>query len=203
MRKAFTLVEVLAVALIMAVLAALLFPVLLRGIESGRRARCIQNLKQIGVAVGLYVNDWDDHYPWAYSSSNARYGYRPALPEALNDYVSDERIWACPGDTGEVYLNSPVGYGRRTPPFWKFTGASYHWPGIGLHENQLQLAGMSTKRIRLPSQSVFSWEGRPWHDPNSLREGLRSPALFNVLYCDGHVASRTAMAWILDQFDAF
>lgn len=67
MRHAFTLIELLVVIAIIAILAALLFPVLSRTRESARKTRCISNLKQIGMAMQMYVQDYDERLvPWSY-----------------------------------------------------------------------------------------------------------------------------------------
>lgn len=66
---AFTLVELLVVIAIIAMLAALLVPAVSRGIRSAIAAQCINNLKQNGQAIEMYVNDHDNGYP-TYPASN-------------------------------------------------------------------------------------------------------------------------------------
>jgi prepilin-type N-terminal cleavage/methylation domain-containing protein/prepilin-type processing-associated H-X9-DG protein len=61
--KAFTLIELLVVIAIIAILAAMLLPVLARAKESGRRISCLNNLKQLSLAAQLYVTDNQDTYP--------------------------------------------------------------------------------------------------------------------------------------------
>jgi prepilin-type N-terminal cleavage/methylation domain-containing protein len=97
-RRAFTLIELLAVIAIIAAIAAIAFPVLARVRENGRRATCISNLHQIGLALKMYRDDWDGH--------EARYGVRlshsdlglPYNQLALEDYVKDKNIFWCPSD---------------------------------------------------------------------------------------------------------
>jgi prepilin-type N-terminal cleavage/methylation domain-containing protein len=60
---AFTLIELLVVIAIIGILAAMLMPVLARAKESGRRISCLNNLRQLGLAAKLYVNDFEGHYP--------------------------------------------------------------------------------------------------------------------------------------------
>jgi len=62
-KSAFTLIELLVVIAIIAILAAILFPVFARARENARRASCMSNLKQIGLGVMMYVQDYDEIYP--------------------------------------------------------------------------------------------------------------------------------------------
>ncbi len=61
-QRAFTLIELLVVIAIIAILAAILFPVFARARENARRASCMSNLKQIGLGMMMYVQDYDEHY---------------------------------------------------------------------------------------------------------------------------------------------
>jgi prepilin-type N-terminal cleavage/methylation domain-containing protein/prepilin-type processing-associated H-X9-DG protein len=59
-RRGFTLIELLVVIAIIALLAAILFPVFGRAREKARQATCVNNLKQIGAAIVMYCQDWED-----------------------------------------------------------------------------------------------------------------------------------------------
>jgi prepilin-type N-terminal cleavage/methylation domain-containing protein/prepilin-type processing-associated H-X9-DG protein len=63
-RKGFTLIELLVVIAIIAILAAILFPVFARARENARRASCQSNLKQMGLGVMQYTQDYDEKYPF-------------------------------------------------------------------------------------------------------------------------------------------
>lgn len=67
LRKGFTLIELLVVIAIIAILAAILFPVFAQAREKARQATCQSNLKQLGLAVLMYVQDYDEVLPssWA------------------------------------------------------------------------------------------------------------------------------------------
>ncbi len=92
--RLFTLIELLVVIAIIAILAALLLPALNLARMKAWDASCQSNLKQQGLAVMLYGNDFDDHYPLTGGKS---LGY-PSVYETLNAYVGDLRVWACPAD---------------------------------------------------------------------------------------------------------
>ena len=62
-RRGFTLIELLVVIAIIAILAAILFPVFAQAREAARKATCLSNLKQIGEAVMMYTQDFDEIYP--------------------------------------------------------------------------------------------------------------------------------------------
>ncbi len=69
LRSFFTLIELLVVIAIIAILAAMLLPVLTRARELARRAVCCGQLKQLGVMMAMYLDDYDGYYPWMQSTS--------------------------------------------------------------------------------------------------------------------------------------
>ncbi len=62
-KKGFTLIELLVVIAIIAILAAILFPVFARAREKARASSCLSNMKQIGLAVLQYAQDYDENFP--------------------------------------------------------------------------------------------------------------------------------------------
>ena len=63
LKKGFTLIELLVVIAIIAILAAILFPVFAQAREKARQTSCLSNLKQLGTATQLYIDDYEETYP--------------------------------------------------------------------------------------------------------------------------------------------
>src|SRR5712692_8921720 len=63
--RGFTLIELLVVIALIALLAAILFPVFAQAREKARQTTCLSNARQLGLGVTLYVQDYDDTYPWS------------------------------------------------------------------------------------------------------------------------------------------
>ncbi len=132
-RKGFTLIELLVVIAIIAILAAILFPVFARARENARRASCQSNLKQIGLGVMQYIQDYDEQYP-LWNISNAPYAYIPPNNGGYYDgfwtygnwrytiqpYVKSTQIFTCPSTIkprAGIYLapNSDGSNGQSFP----------------------------------------------------------------------------------------
>ena len=99
--RAFTLIELLVVVTIIAVLAAILFPVFARARENARRASCMSNLKQIGLALMMYVQDYDETYPYASMDGNDPLYAAPdaSWPYLLQPYTKSLQVFTCPSST--------------------------------------------------------------------------------------------------------
>jgi prepilin-type processing-associated H-X9-DG protein len=103
---------------IIAILAAILFPVFAQAREKARQAACLSNLKQIGTALMMYTQDYDETYPAANMQPVAPIngGGSPVMPidAQVGPYIKNDQVWTCPSDTN--------------PNFGGFTMANF-WDG--------------------------------------------------------------------------
>jgi prepilin-type N-terminal cleavage/methylation domain-containing protein len=100
--KAFTLIELLVVIAIIAILAAILFPVFAQAKLAAKKAADLSNIKQIGTAVAIYLNDSDDTYFFADTyPANGTYGdmYRWSSANVIGPYTKNTQILLSPLDS--------------------------------------------------------------------------------------------------------
>jgi len=120
-RGAFTLIELLVVIAIIAILAAILFPVFAQAREKARAISCLSNMKEIGLGVMMYCQDYDETYPkllfntpggtyeWDYAVTpyikNGKYAIN-----AYGELAADGGIWHCPSDPNRPVPNRETLY---------------------------------------------------------------------------------------------
>lgn len=104
-KRAFTLIELLVVLAIFAILISILVPVSIKAIEMGNRAKCVNNLKSIGVAFTAYATDNGGALPHHQPLPDGGAGFQetPDFSAIVtkvytNGYVTDLRVWVCPSD---------------------------------------------------------------------------------------------------------
>ena len=131
-KRGFTLIELLVVIAIIAILAAILFPVFARAREQARKTTCISNLKQMGTAIMMYVQDYDEIYPIANQEADRMAGQQPHswlapggryphMVDVTAPYTKNEGMFKCPSlgktvvrdNTGWVTNNNGGSYGYR------------------------------------------------------------------------------------------
>jgi len=134
--QAFTLIELLVVIAIISILAAILFPVFARARENARRTSCLSNMKQMGLAVMQYVQDYDGYYPRNSMDQPAALRGDPAnypggiwsnnilyWPQLLYPYHKSNQVFICP--SGVEDANPANGnYGATQKAFAERTAAN-------------------------------------------------------------------------------
>jgi prepilin-type N-terminal cleavage/methylation domain-containing protein/prepilin-type processing-associated H-X9-DG protein len=100
-RPAFTLIELLVVIAIIAILAAILFPVFARAREKARQTTCLSNLKNMGLAVQMYTQDYDEVVPLGYDEYAFKvFGdQRGFWLGKLEPYVKNWEVFNCPSSS--------------------------------------------------------------------------------------------------------
>jgi len=166
MRSAFTLIELLVTVAFIGLLASLLLPVLARAKEKGRRAKCMSNLREIGVGLKMYVDD-SARYPYFLiepTTSQPPVSIDIPLQPYTRNYWTNE-LWKCPSYTGltryKKHSNSQTIFLNDS---WNGSYA-YNPSGTGDYfENLLGLSGYKNgtsdfpgreeSQIRSPSQML-------------------------------------------------
>ncbi|HEY0075287.1 MAG TPA: DUF1559 domain-containing protein [Abditibacteriaceae bacterium] len=120
-RCGFTLIELLVVIAIIALLAAILFPVFARARENARKSACLNNLKQMGVGIAQYVQDFDERYPMSEDATNpgntnfiggvnAVVWDNQHWPFRVLPYIKSKQVFICPS------MSSSSNNATATPP---------------------------------------------------------------------------------------
>jgi prepilin-type N-terminal cleavage/methylation domain-containing protein/prepilin-type processing-associated H-X9-DG protein len=152
----FTLIELLVVIAIITLLAAILFPVFARARESARNISCLSNLKQVGIAVTLYLQDYDDTFPMSRmpdgihpitgctsSSPNGPpedglQGSMVNWKRAVYSYIQNKNVFQCPSNSFAWYAggynNTPGDETNYFYPQNMWLPASYAFNGSFFHE---------------------------------------------------------------------
>jgi prepilin-type N-terminal cleavage/methylation domain-containing protein len=154
-RAAFTLIELLVVIAIIAILAAILFPVFAQAREKARTATCISNLRQIGLANQMYVQDYDERFPFAGRD------WEPAsfidVWNGLGPYIKNTSMFLCRSDTTPAWNQQWAVQNDKAllkqiqfPSSYYYLYAFYH-----NFTDKLQAAGSGGPAVSMPLAAVL------------------------------------------------
>jgi prepilin-type N-terminal cleavage/methylation domain-containing protein/prepilin-type processing-associated H-X9-DG protein len=105
-KAAFTLIELLVVIAIIAILAAILFPVFAQARGKARQASCLSNMKQLGLGVMMYIQDYDEMFPIGVPDD-----WNNSWPVLVQPYVKNYGVFRCPDDGDNTQPAWTVGWG--------------------------------------------------------------------------------------------
>lgn len=158
--EGFTLLEVMIVIAIVAALVGISVPITRAMVAKSKESVCLGNLRQIGMAIELYVRDNSGVLPNLAIGRDDKTSDIPVLETVLIQYVESEEVFRCPADYEE--------FGK--------TGCSYHW-------NHLQSG-------RLMTQMLFFGEDKPERIPLVSDKEDWHPKGTNFLYADYSSSSK-------------
>jgi prepilin-type N-terminal cleavage/methylation domain-containing protein/prepilin-type processing-associated H-X9-DG protein len=171
-RHGFTLIELLVVIAIIAILAAILFPVFAQAREKARQTACLSNLKQIGLGLQMYAQDYDETLPSSWMNNGpAGPGGDPGMSTAATPsntwqwmilpYIKNDQVYICPSNRFNARQN--------LRPIWNGTpavSAPLNYVPNRSVIKQLKLDGLSRlAALDRPAESIAIVENRSrWAD---------------------------------------
>lgn len=163
MNRGFTLLELIVVMAVVSILAFLAFPITSRVIETSKAAACVSNLRNLGVALNLYLGEHNQVMPILQAGRQSLSQDVPVIDNTLNAYVHDAHVFACPSDTQGIAAA---------------TGTSYFWNSVlnGQSVTHLQFLLSNGQNSEIPVLS--DKEGFHPYASNKV----------NLLYADGHAS---------------
>lgn len=201
----FTLIELLVVIAIIAILAAILFPVFGRARENARRSSCQSNLKQIGLGILQYAQDYDERYPVSGPTYNDAAGTNMSWDLTTQPYIKSTQILTCPSDSASTERTLPNygkvkrSYSMANYIFENATGASAGRMLAGIPSASLTV--LLLERINTPADGTGLWrqyastgnsletvsnEDKDLYLSSTTATGKHLDTN-NYLYADGHV----------------
>jgi len=207
----FTLIELLVVVAIISILAAILFPVFARARENARRASCQSNLKQIGLGIMQYVQDYDEILPSESVTDSSPLPNGDATTyhlwqHMIQPYLKSYQIFNCPSntETWDGHYTDHLSYGMDYAPAY-YTAAT-NAAGVGITEPCASNCGVDvgSKNIGLAgvedvagtiyivdSTHYLVTVGTNTNPPYPYARDRHLDTL-NCLFFDGHVKSMKA-----------
>ncbi len=183
-RLGFTLIELLVVIAIIAILAAILFPVFGRARENARRASCQSNMKQMGLALTQYAQDYSERIPAACMTADNVGGNDACTPGTsatwmglVQPYLKSTQIFECPsadfegaeyipaaaaGWSGQVGFTANGGGSYTMNTYNRATGTAIGLKGPGAPIISPGAKGMKLSSLNDPTTTIWVGDGNGW-----------------------------------------
>lgn len=156
----FTLIELLVVIAIIAILAAILFPVFAKARDRALATTCINNEKQIGIALIAYSSDYDNVYPAERFPANGTNPER-IWKDALSPFIKSTEVYQCPSNRFSWAKGSatpkPGDETGRWPRSYAYNGAIFYANGNNA------LKGIALGKFKSPAGTILLTESRYPH----------------------------------------
>lgn len=205
-RRAFTLIELLVVIAIIAILAAILFPVFAKAREAARATSCRSNLKQLGNALMMYVQDYDETYPLRrFAPITGPYWDDHSWRTVIQPYVKNTQVLSCPSNPHQRTQSYDAEFGISYACNTNWGGTNFAAPEKGLFGNGAPISLAAVERsadliavgeiYNLPYVSmIIDYDSGTATSPTGQSVSFYGEALFaghsgasNYLFADGHV----------------
>ena len=201
--RGFTLIELLVVIAIIAILAAILFPVFASAREQSKKAKCLSNLKQIGMQVHMYTDDNRGLMPLARDPSDGTYWdaktavLTPIIWDAMMPYAKTAKHWRCDSDKG-YYTNLTFRYVDEAgkPQVGKVPGTLPTGVPLFTPLHKIHKGGSYWFNTRLATVNLPGGQKRPNYPYTGKLESIPEPARMTVLYEPGYFHSTDALAFV-------
>jgi prepilin-type N-terminal cleavage/methylation domain-containing protein/prepilin-type processing-associated H-X9-DG protein len=204
-RSGFTLIELLVVIAIIAILAAILFPVFAQARDKARQSMCLSNTKQVGLALSMYVQDYDESFPNVWFNYDGVGGPAYLWVSVLVPSIKNTGVWNCPsvGTAGRWYdicRTMDCDYGINSSAFYYYRretgnvyGGTRNLAAINYPAELLFCTELSPERKNPDgSRLMGSRIGAPWvsqaHPCRTVWDYVGEPHQegTNIVYADGH-----------------
>ena len=190
--KKFTLIELLVVVAIIGILASLLLPSLSNVRLVGKRAVCLSNLKQIGLAYTLYIDNNSAKFNLQ-SGWHSAMGRNPSNVESLaqerllNTLVDTRNLAKCPSDTGDALQNNNSCYDSYgTSYITPYNNNAYGVEWITSNTNPKNLTDFENYDKKILTGDFSMWTNRSWEDESTRWHWKAAQRRTNLLFMDMH-----------------